>query len=82
MKGQDMAAANQAATAERTVEKIARRKRVEARTGLSRSSIYAGIKAGTFPKPINLGPQSVGWLESEIDAWIRERIAASRSVAA
>ncbi|MDP2821698.1 MAG: AlpA family transcriptional regulator [Sulfuritalea sp.] len=69
---------NQAAFADRTELRIARRKKVESRTGLSRSSIYAGIKAGTFPKPIQLGTQSVGWLESEIDAWLRERIAASR----
>jgi len=73
---------NEAAYADRAEEKIARRKKVEARTGLSRSSIYAGIKAGTFPKPIQLGRQSVGWLESEIDAWLRERIAASRNASA
>jgi prophage regulatory protein len=73
---------NDEALAQRAEEKIARRKKVEARTGLSRSSIYAGIKAGTFPKPIQLGAQSVGWLETEIDAWLRERIAASRNVSA
>lgn len=55
-----------------------RRRQVEARTGLSRSTIYAGVNAGTFPKPIQLGAQSVGWLASEIDAWLRERVAASR----
>jgi prophage regulatory protein len=73
---------NEAAYADRAEEKIARRKKVEDRTGLSRSSIYAGIKAGTFPKPIQLGRQSVGWLESEIDAWLRQRIAASRNASA
>ena len=73
---------NDEALAQRAEEKIARRKKVEARTGLSRSSIYAGIKAGTFPKPIQHGAQSVGWLESEIDAWLRERIAASRNASA
>lgn len=74
-----MSQRNETAFSDRAEEKIARRKKVEARTGLSRSSIYAGIKAGTFPKPIQLGAQSVGWLESEIDAWLRERIAASRA---
>jgi len=47
-------------------------------SGLSCSTIYAGVAAGTFPKPIQLGAQSVGWLASEIDAWLRERVAASR----
>ena len=48
------------------------------RTGKSRSSIYQGIPDGTFPRPIKLGPRSVGWLEDEIDAWIQQRIEASR----
>jgi len=57
---------------------ILRRKQVEARTGLSRSSIYAAISAGNFPAPIALGEKSVGWLEHEITAWIAARIEASR----
>ena len=35
--------------------KIEKRKQVEARTGLSRSSIYQKVAEGTFPKPIRLG---------------------------
>ena len=74
-----MAARNQTASNEKAELRILRRKKVETKTGISRSSIYDGIKKGTFPKPIQLGQQSVGWLESEIDAWLRERIAASRT---
>lgn len=51
---------------------------VKARTGLSRSSIYLKIADGTFPAPIGLGARSVGWLESEVIAWINDRISASR----
>ena len=58
---------------------ILRRKTVQSRTGLSRSSIYLGISKGTFPKPINLGARAVGWLESDIDNWIDARIQASAS---
>ena len=57
---------------------ILRRKQVEARIGLSRSTIYERIKAGTFPSPISLGAKSVGWLESEIDAWLSSQIKKSR----
>ncbi len=57
---------------------ILRRKQVEARTGLSRSSIYAGISAGSFPAPVPLGEKSVGWLEHEIAGWIASRIAARK----
>jgi len=49
---------------------ILRRKQVEARTGLSRSTIYLRIQEGKFPKPVNLGPRAVGWLENEIEAWL------------
>lgn len=50
---------------------------VKQRTGLSRSSIYNGVKQGTFPSKISLGPRAVGWLESSIDEWIASRIALS-----
>lgn len=49
---------------------ILRLKDVMQRVGLSRSTIYSKVKAGTFPKQKRLGPQSVGWLESDIDAFI------------
>jgi prophage regulatory protein len=60
--------------------KILRRDQVEERTGLSRSTIYERVKSGTFPAPISLGAKAVGWLESEVDRWITDRIQASRNV--
>jgi prophage regulatory protein len=53
---------------------ILRRKQVEVRTGLSRSTIYLRIQDGTFPRPINLGARAVGWLENEIESWLELRI--------
>jgi prophage regulatory protein len=44
---------------------------VKASTGLSRSMIYQLIAAGDFPRQINLGARAVGWLESDVQAWIR-----------
>lgn len=58
--------------------KILRRKQVEARIGLSRSTIYDRIKAGTFPAPISLGAKSVGWIESEVDTWLSDQVEKSR----
>lgn len=58
--------------------RILRLPAVSRKAGKSRSSIYAGIKEGTFPRPIKLGPRSVGWLEEEIDDWIRQRIETTR----
>lgn len=47
---------------------------VEARTGLKKSAIYAGMKAGTFPACVKLGPRASAWSSSSIDTWIAERI--------
>lgn len=52
--------------------------RVIEMTGLSRSTIYIRIKQGSFPRSVSLGPRSVAWVRDEVEAWIRERIAASR----
>jgi prophage regulatory protein len=60
---------------------ILRRKQVEARTGLSRSTLYARVRAGTFPSQVNLGSRAVGWIEAEISDWLASRIAASRKAA-
>lgn len=50
-------------------DRILRLPVVIARTGLSRATIYrrAGVD---FPKPVRLTTRSIGWRESEIDAWI------------
>lgn len=67
---------------------ILRRKKVEEKMGLSRSTIYARMnpKSGcydpSFPKPIVLGnsmdKSAVGWIEAELDAWLVTQIEKSR----
>ena len=54
--------------------KILRLPTVKSLTGLSRSTIYAYISEGTFPKQLVLGERAVGWVEAEITDWIDERI--------
>jgi prophage regulatory protein len=51
---------------------------VKAITGLSRSTIYLRMSEGTFPEKISLGSRAVGWLETEIQDWLDERISVSR----
>ena len=53
---------------------ILRRPQVESKTGLSRSAIYAGMKDDSFPKPVKLGPRTVGWIDVEIDEWLQAKI--------
>jgi prophage regulatory protein len=59
-------------------DKILRLKAVLERTGLTRSMAYALAKEGKFPHPVPLGARAVGWLESEVDQWIAERVSARR----
>ena len=57
---------------------ILRLSTVKAITGLSRSTIYLRMSEGTFPEKISLGSRAVGWLETEVQDWLDERISVSR----
>jgi prophage regulatory protein len=59
-------------------EKFLRLTEVQRRIPYSRSTIYLKVSRGEFPQPINLGARAVGWLESDIDEWIAQRIDKSR----
>lgn len=61
------------------VDRLLSRQEVEQRTSLSRSTLYQQMSEGIFPKHIPLGLRRVGWLESEIDRWIADRIHAARA---
>ena len=52
---------------------ILRRPAVEQATGLSRSTIYAMMAEGAFPKPVRLGKRAVGWREADVRAWLESR---------
>lgn len=54
--------------------RILRLKDVIEKTGLARSTIYKHIDLGIFPKPVPLGGRAVGWVDSELQEWISERI--------
>jgi prophage regulatory protein len=52
---------------------VYRRPEVERITGLSRSTLYAMMADGSFPKPVKLGKRAVGWREADIIAWLESR---------
>jgi prophage regulatory protein len=58
--------------------KFLRLPEVKQTTGLSKSTIYARIAEGNFPKQIPLGPRLVVWVESDIQNWISEQVSAAR----
>jgi prophage regulatory protein len=47
-------------------------------TGLCRSSIYQMEAEHRFPRRIKIGTRSVGWIESEVQHWLRQRMEGSR----
>ena len=51
-------------------DKMLRAAEVMARVGLSRTTIWRRVRAGTFPAPVELGVNAIGWHESEIAAWL------------
>jgi prophage regulatory protein len=63
------------------IEVILRLPEVRHQTGLARSTIYARIAQGTFPRPIALGERAVGWTQSSIAEWIELQVKRSRTMA-
>ncbi len=58
----------------RQPDRIVRMKTVLGRTGLSRSTIYRKIAAGTFPARIKISVNGAGWRESDIDRWVADPV--------
>lgn len=54
---------------------------VRRRTGLSKTQIYRLTRDGQFPSGIRISPRCTCWASSEIDTWIRTRIADARQLA-
>ncbi len=57
------------------MRRLIRRGEVEVRTGLARSTIYAKVADGTFPKPVPIGRRGKRWCRHEVDEWIEQCIA-------
>lgn len=56
-------------------DKILRLPEVIEIIGLSKATIYLQMRNGTFPQSIHLGANSRGWVLSEINSWLDQRIA-------
>ena len=60
-------------------DRMLRLPQVKDKIGYAASTIWKAVKEGTLPAPISLGPRSVAWRESELQAWIDANTYASRS---
>ena len=58
---------------------LIRLRAVQLRVALPKSTLYALIRRGKFPRPIRLGRRCSAWLIADIDKWIDARVADSRN---
>jgi prophage regulatory protein len=64
------------------IDPVLRFPEVLALTGArSRQTVYNWVERGTFPKPIKIGPNAIGWLKSECDEW-KNQLITNREVTA
>jgi len=59
-------------------DRILRKPEVLETVGLGNTALYELISDGEFPRPIQLSKRSVGWLESEVQEWIKDQAAKRR----
>ena len=65
------------AVEDQKIKKLGRiilRRSIPELTGFSVVNVYRLINAGLFPKPVRLGANRVGWLESEIEKWLQAKV--------
>ena len=67
-----------------THPRVLRLRQVQDRVGLSRSTIYDRLDSRSsrfdedFPRPIKIGKSAVGWVQSEVAAYVEKMIRRSR----
>jgi prophage regulatory protein len=54
--------------------RIIRRHELTDKVGYCPAHIYRLERAGLFPRRISLGRRAVGWVEDEVESWLRERV--------
>ena len=55
-------------------ERLIRLPQVESLTGLKRAHIYGLARRGLFPKPLKIGARASAFKQSQVMAWIQDRI--------
>jgi prophage regulatory protein len=59
------------------VDRILRPREVIKITGLARTTIWRGVRAGTFPRPVRLTSGAIGWCEADVGDWLAKLRAAA-----
>jgi prophage regulatory protein len=68
---------------EGTMQRLLRLPQVIERTSLSRSTLYELMERGAFPRPVKItGARANAWVQSEVEEYVRARIAQREVLAA
>lgn len=62
-------------------DRIIRKPELLEMVGVSHPTVWRWEKAGKFPKRVSLGPNSSGWLESEINQWFENLVQNREAIA-
>ena len=73
MSARSTLAALAGSDAVRSGDHYLRARDVQTRVGLSRTTIWRLVRRGEFPAPRRLSANAIGWLASEVEAWIGSR---------
>lgn len=68
-----MTTANTNPSTPKSLPRVIKLPAVVDQTSLSRTTIYRLISQGTFPAPIKIGPNAVGWLQQDVSEYIMAR---------
>ena len=55
------------------METIYRKRELLEGLQISAVTLWRWVRAGHFPKPLKLGPNTVGWLKSDVLTWLEAR---------
>ena len=56
-----------------SLDRVVRARELTSRLGVTRNTVHRWIKRGLFPAAQRLGPNSMGWRETEVAAWLATR---------
>jgi len=52
------------------MEQFLRRADLAEKLGISETTLWRWVRSGHLPKPRQLGPNTVGWPESDVQEWV------------
>jgi len=65
-------------TSSNPTRKYIRAQKLATMLAVHRTTLWRWVQDGHMPRPVQLGPNTVAWDSSQIDAWLAERAAVAK----